>query len=160
MTHYEVLGVAADAGTDEIRRAYLRLARVHHPDHRGDPERMQAINAAWQTLSDPVRRRTYDDTLHTEEPVRSWRPFDDGWEADDDDPRLDDSDARRPTGGRVLAVAPVALLVAGIASLVVGGVANVRGLVALGLICFAGAFLLFVVAPLAVVLESRRHDRL
>ena len=81
-------------------------------------------------------------------------------EADDDDPRLDDSDARRPTGGRVLAIAPVALLVAGIASLVVGGVANVRGLVALGLICFAGAFLLFVVAPLAVVLESRRHDRL
>lgn len=160
MTHYEVLGVAADAEADEIRRAYLRLARRHHPDHRGDPERMQAINAAWQVLSDPVRRRSYDESLGADEPARSWRPFDDGWDEEELDPRLDDSNARRPTGGRVLAIAPVVLLIAGLASLIVGGVANIRGLMALAFVFLAGAVLLFVLAPLAVILESRRHDRL
>jgi hypothetical protein len=160
VTHYEVLGVTSDAGTDEIRRAYLHLAREHHPDHHGDPERMQAINAAWHVLSDPVRRRSYDDALDTLDPVPSWRPFDDGWEVDEPDPRLDDSNGRRPTGGRLLALAPAALLVVGVAALIVGGVANVRGLLALAFICLAGAAVLFVVAPLAVILESRRHDRL
>jgi len=162
VTHYEVLGVRAGADLDEIRRAYLRLAREHHPDHDGDAETMQAINAAWRTLSDPGRRRRYDEVLRTEgepaEPEPTWHPFD---EADDVmDPRLDDSDARRPTAGRLLAIAPVALLVVGLAALVVGGVAALRPLLALGFVCLAGSALLFVLAPVAVVLESRRHDRL
>lgn len=51
-----------DASADELRTAYRRLARTHHPDARGgtgSPE-MAAINEAWQVLSDPARRAVYD----------------------------------------------------------------------------------------------------
>lgn len=50
------------ASFDELRLAYRRLARTHHPDARGGagtPE-MAAINEAWQVLSDPARRAVYD----------------------------------------------------------------------------------------------------
>lgn len=61
---YEVLGVARNASQDEIRSAYRRLAREHHPDvNQGDPEaerRFKEINLAYQTLSDAARRRQYD----------------------------------------------------------------------------------------------------
>ena len=69
MNHYEVLGVPMGADPAEIRRAYLLLARRHHPDlHAGDPPREQAesrrrmleVNAAWAVLGDAERRRGYD----------------------------------------------------------------------------------------------------
>jgi molecular chaperone DnaJ len=61
---YQVLGVDRGASQDDIRRAYRRLAREHHPDvNDGDPgaeQRFKEINLAYQTLSDPGRRRQYD----------------------------------------------------------------------------------------------------
>jgi len=60
---YEVLGVGRDANDDEIKRAYRRLAREYHPDVSDDPQaeqRFKEISAAYQTLSDPARRRQYD----------------------------------------------------------------------------------------------------
>lgn len=60
---YDVLGVSRDATQDDIRRAYRRLAREHHPDVNRNPEaerRFKEINLAYQTLSDPARRRQYD----------------------------------------------------------------------------------------------------
>lgn len=57
---YEVLGVPRGASRAEIRRAYLTLARRHHPDRGGDPAAMQAVNAAWAVLGDPARRRAWD----------------------------------------------------------------------------------------------------
>ena len=62
---YEVLGVAPTATPDEIRAAYRRLARLYHPDlNAGDgaeaEARMQAINEAYNTLSDPQLRHQHD----------------------------------------------------------------------------------------------------
>ena len=62
-THYEVLGVAADASPAEVRFAYRLAARDHHPDAGGDPRRMQDLNAAWHVLGDPIRRAAYDRQL-------------------------------------------------------------------------------------------------
>jgi hypothetical protein len=58
---YHVLGVDPSASTADIRRAYVRLARVNHPDAAGgDVARMAEINAAWQLLGDPQRRASFD----------------------------------------------------------------------------------------------------
>jgi curved DNA-binding protein CbpA len=65
--HYAALGVARTASSAEIRQAYLRLARHHHPDRFQDPaeraraeQQFQAISEAFNTLSNEERRRQYD----------------------------------------------------------------------------------------------------
>ncbi len=72
MNHYEALGVGRTARPSEIRAAYLRLAREHHPDfHASDAPaeraehvaRMKAVTEAWDVLSDPGRRARYDQRL-------------------------------------------------------------------------------------------------
>lgn len=60
LTHYEVLGVAPDAGEATIRAAYKRRARETHPDMGGDPAEFAAVTAAWEVLSDPDARAGYD----------------------------------------------------------------------------------------------------
>ena len=60
---YSTLGVPRTASPGEIRAAYRRLAHLYHPDLNTGPEaetRMQEINDAYATLSDPERRRQYD----------------------------------------------------------------------------------------------------
>lgn len=62
--HYELLGVSRDASTEDIKRAYRRLARQHHPDvNPGDAAaetRFKEITVAYEVLSDPQRRARYD----------------------------------------------------------------------------------------------------
>jgi len=62
--YYETLGVARSATQDEVKRAYRRLAREHHPDvNQQSPDaesRFKEINEAYQVLSDPEKREIYD----------------------------------------------------------------------------------------------------
>jgi curved DNA-binding protein len=62
--YYKILGVGKDASEKEIKRAFRRLARQHHPDvNPGDPraeERFKEINEAHEVLSDPEKRKKYD----------------------------------------------------------------------------------------------------
>lgn len=60
--------MSPDATAAEIRSAYRRLAREHHPDARGGAAsaEMAAINEAWHVLSDPARRVRYDAALRGE----------------------------------------------------------------------------------------------
>ncbi len=61
---YEVLGVARNATDKEIKSSYRKLARKHHPDvNPGDKEaeeRFKGISEAYQVLSDPEKRKMYD----------------------------------------------------------------------------------------------------
>ncbi|MGN6128163.1 MAG: molecular chaperone DnaJ [Humibacter sp.] len=61
--HYEVLGVSRDATTEEIKKAYRKLARELHPDVNPSPEaseRFKLVTHAYDVLSDPQQRQQYD----------------------------------------------------------------------------------------------------
>jgi molecular chaperone DnaJ len=73
---YLVLGVSRGATPDEIRNAYRMRAKTLHPDHSGEggTAPFQELSEAYSTLSDPSRRRAYDDSLDAEgETVRRAR---------------------------------------------------------------------------------------
>jgi curved DNA-binding protein CbpA len=72
VSHYDVLGASRDADAEQLRRAFVALARRYHPDRhigadattRRDAERrMREITEAWAVLGDPERRRRYDQGL-------------------------------------------------------------------------------------------------
>lgn len=60
---YETLGVDKNASSDEIKKAYRKLARKYHPDINKDPgaeDKFKEINAAYEILSDDEKRAQYD----------------------------------------------------------------------------------------------------
>lgn len=57
---YQVLGVSEDASTHAIKKAYRDKALSEHPDKGGDAQRMALLTEAYQTLSDPVERKKFD----------------------------------------------------------------------------------------------------
>jgi molecular chaperone DnaJ len=79
--YYDILGVDRTASADEIKRAFRRLAREHHPDvKQNDPqadEQFKVINEAYQVLSDP-RRRAHYDRFGTAEPTGGFGDARDG----------------------------------------------------------------------------------
>ncbi len=67
--YYEILGVGKNASAEEIKRAYRRLALKHHPDknpknHKEAEEKFKEICEAYEVLSDPQKRQTYDQFGH------------------------------------------------------------------------------------------------
>src|SRR5918992_940800 len=66
--YYNVLGVSRTASADEIKRAHRRLVRQYHPDmNKSNPqatEKFKEVQEAYDVLSDPDKRRSYDQFGH------------------------------------------------------------------------------------------------
>jgi len=62
--YYEVLGIARKATPDEIKKAFKKLARAHHPDRnkgsKQSEDKFKSVNEAYQVLSNPEKRQQYD----------------------------------------------------------------------------------------------------
>jgi molecular chaperone DnaJ len=71
-THYQTLQITSQATADEIKQSYRRLAKEFHPDLNrasDNHDRIVKINAAYEVLSDPLRRREYDWQLQPEREI-------------------------------------------------------------------------------------------
>ena len=60
MDYYNILGVTQHSTPDEIRQAYRKLVKEHHPDRGGDSEKFKKINEAYDVLKDQQKRAEYD----------------------------------------------------------------------------------------------------
>jgi molecular chaperone DnaJ len=58
--YYDILGVPRDATDSDVKKAFRKLAKEHHPDTGGDAEQFKKIGEAYAVLSDPDKRRQYD----------------------------------------------------------------------------------------------------
>lgn len=66
MTHYDILGIKQTATLEEIKAAFKVLAKKYHPDiNPKTAEKFKKINEAYSTLANPLERRKYDESLHS-----------------------------------------------------------------------------------------------
>ena len=78
---YDILGVNKTDSCTTIKKAYLKLARTHHPDKGGDPEKFKEILRASEVLSDEKKRRIYDECgiIEGENTPQGFNPFQGGF---------------------------------------------------------------------------------
>lgn len=177
-THYDLLGVSPHASQDEIRRAYHRMARRHHPDanpgrtqggpppgaRRGEATTMAEINAAWAVLGNPQKRRAYDLTIGTPPsagPAEAPDGFDGSYGGDYDDLRhlYDDLIVpRRPRPSDMLIMIPVVLAVAAIALFAFSLMSESEGMRTTALLLVPVTAASFVAAPLVTMLRARGRN--
>ena len=74
---YEELGVNTNATKSEIKSSYRSLVKKHHPDAGGEKERFLAIQNAWETLNDPIKKKQYDSSFSTSS---SFDSLNENWE--------------------------------------------------------------------------------
>lgn len=77
---YDVLELQPTASEGEVKRAYYRLALLHHPDRNGSQEAretFQLVGQAYEVLADPARRRLYDESgiVETGETAANWGAY-------------------------------------------------------------------------------------
>lgn len=155
MNPYDVLGVRHGAPPEEVRRAYVRLARQHHPDlvepgRREEAEhRMRVINEAWAVLGDPGRRSALDDRQAEDRPFRPFTPP----SPDEPDPRDQPDRPYRPVSAAVtrraaqIRMLPVILFGVSV-------VVAVLGLVLAGPTALAVAGVLFILSCVSVLVVA------
>lgn len=162
MSLYDVLGVAPDADDATVRRAFVTLARRHHPDiSGGDASEMRAINDAWATLGDPARRASYDRSLRdASDGATAARavpdPGDDPWDLDDDD--IDDGEQPVRVTVRLpgwVSLIPVGLFAASVATFVVGLIMVSKPLLGMSLMMLVLSVVFFLAAPFIALFASR-----
>ena len=164
-TLYDVLGVPPSASADEVKRAYHRMAREHHPDvgagGSGDP--MVKVNAAWAVLGDPVSRRAYDRelarrTATTEPPdvepddfttFINYAGFGGAFEPD--------PEPRPYTLADALVLVPVAVLAVAVACFAFSTMTEAPVLLLTSVILLAVAAMSFMATPLLVLRRSIRR---
>jgi curved DNA-binding protein CbpA len=179
-SHYELLEVPVDASQEDIRRAYHRQARRHHPDtHSGSGReiveeanrRMEAVNAAWAVLGDPARRRAYDAEIGLR-PLRSPSPGPTGerpkvypeWFEPDETPAAhleeDPVDASRRRGpADVFVFVPVGLAALAVGLFALSMVLQSPKLYTGSLVLVPVAFAAFVATPLVTMLSRTKRHR-
>jgi len=83
--YYKILGIFKDVLSEEIKKAFFRLAQRYHPDKERNPEKFKEINEAYQILGDKEKRAQYDrfGTVFEEAPFGARRgetPFSEGFD--------------------------------------------------------------------------------
>ena len=158
--------MAPDAPVEDIRRAYVRLARQHHPDYFVDASpaakaeaewRMRVLNEAWAVLGDDAQRRSLDAAR-----PRGFQPLSPDDE-DEEDPRLAPDVPYRPVAeasarDRLTVLAPALLFAASVVVGIVGSFMRLTGILAVSFVLFLLSCIGFLVVPLLALGRARQDE--
>lgn len=163
-TYYDVLGVPPGVDATVLRSAYLKMARLHHPDFQAGEDsavidaaaaRMRMINSAWEVLGNPAARDRYDSELLAAGGVggSDTRQY--------TSPRVEQVPVQPEYGSgtappRWLMMAPVLCFVLALFTMLMGFMTGLVGLLGAGLVLFISSGALFLLVPLVALTRSKR----
>ena len=76
MDYYQLLDIDPKATPDEIKKAYRKLVKVYHPDTGGDDNKFKQLSTAYETLSNPEKRKLYDLKIGVAgNPMDNWKSY-------------------------------------------------------------------------------------